>query len=129
MSYCYIILKIIKLQNRFEAFKMKSKLMPIMAASAIFTLALPLAANACGDKKNLTQAQRTQIEQVKNNARSQVEAVLTPQQQAEWKNAVQDGQKMRSAVASLNLSQEQQTQINEIMEVSKEQKRAIYRSN
>ncbi len=108
---------------------MKSKLMPIMAASAIFTLALPLAANACGDKKNLTQAQRTQIEQVKNNARSQVEAVLTPQQQAEWKNAVQDGQKMRSAVASLNLSQEQQTQINEIMEVSKEQKRAIYRSN
>jgi hypothetical protein len=129
MSYCYIILKIIKLQNRFEAFKMKSKLMPIMAASAIFTLALPLAANACGDKKNLTQTQRTQIEQVKNNARSQVEAVLTPQQQAEWKNAVQDGQKMRSAVASLNLSQEQQTQINEIMEVSKEQKRAIYRSN
>ncbi|MGB6299654.1 MAG: hypothetical protein WBF90_26240 [Rivularia sp. (in: cyanobacteria)] len=108
---------------------MKSKLMPIMAASAIFTLALPLAANACGDKKNLTQAQRTQIEQVKNNARSQVEAVLTPQQQAEWKNAVQDGQKMRSAVASLNLSQEQQTQINEIMEVSKEQKRAIYGSN
>ena len=41
---------------------MKSKLMPILAASTIFTLALPLAANACGDKKNLTQAQRTQIE-------------------------------------------------------------------
>ncbi|MEM6754583.1 MAG: hypothetical protein AAF630_16625 [Cyanobacteria bacterium P01_C01_bin.38] len=108
---------------------MKSKLMPILAASTIFTLALPLAANACGDKKNLTQAQRTQIEQVKNNARSQVEAVLTPQQQDEWKSAVEDGQKMRSAVASLNLSQEQQTQINEIMTVSKEQKRAIYRSN
>ncbi len=103
--------------------------MPILAASTIFTLALPLAANACGDKKNLTQAQRTQIEEVKNNARSQVEAVLTPQQQAEWKSAVEDGQKMRSAVANLNLSQEQQTQINEIMKVSKEQKTAIYRSN
>jgi Spy/CpxP family protein refolding chaperone len=108
---------------------MKSKLMPILAASAIFTLALPLAANACGNKENLTQAQRTQIEEVKNNARSQVEAVLTPQQQGQFQSAVQDGQKMRSAVANLNLSQEQQTQINEIMEVSKEQKRAIYRSN
>lgn len=108
---------------------MKSKLMPILAASAIFTLALPLAANACGDKKNLTQAQRAQMEQVKTNARSQVEAVLTPQQQGEFQSAVEDGQKMRSAVASLNLSEEQQTQVNEIMKVSKEQKRAIYRSN
>lgn len=103
--------------------------MPIMAASAIFTLALPLAANACGNKENLTQAQRTQLEQVKNNARSQVETVLTPQQQGQFQNAVEDGQKMRSAVASLNLSQEQQTQISEIMQVTKEQKRAIYRSN
>lgn len=108
---------------------MKSKLMPILAASAIFTLALPLAANACGDKKNLTQAQRAQMEQVKTNARSQVEAVLTPQQQGEFQSAVEEGQKMRSAVASLNLSEEQQTQVNEIMKVSKEQKRAIYRSN
>ena len=36
---------------------------------------------------------------------------------------------MRSAVANLNLSQEQQTQIDEIMQVAKEQKKAIYRSN
>ena len=54
---------------------MKSKLMPILAASTIFTLALPLAANACEDKKNLTQAQRNQIEEVRDNARSQVESV------------------------------------------------------
>ncbi|MEA5597514.1 hypothetical protein [Rivularia sp. UHCC 0363] len=108
---------------------MKSKLMPILAASTVLTLALPLAANACGDKKNLTQAQRTQLEQVKDNTQSQVEAVLTPQQQGQFQSAVQDGQKMRSAVANLNLSPEQQTQINEIMKVSKEQKRAIYGSN
>ena len=108
---------------------MKSKLMPILAASAIFTLALPLAANACGENKNLTQAQRTQVEEIKKNARSQVEAVLKPQQQGEFQSAVEDGQKMRSAVTSLNLSQEQQTQINEIMELAKEQKRAIYGSN
>ena len=108
---------------------MKSKLMPILAASTIFTLALPLAANACGDKNNLTQAQRTQIEQVKTNARSQVEAVLNPQQQAQFQSVVEDGQKMSSAVASLNLSEEQQSQVNEIMKLAKEQKRAIYRSN
>ncbi|MDY6900677.1 MAG: hypothetical protein SWZ49_21755 [Cyanobacteriota bacterium] len=108
---------------------MKSKLIPILAASTIFTLALPLAANACGDKKNLTQAQRTQIEEIRDNTRSQVESVLTPQQEVEFQSAVEDGQKMRSAVASLNLSQDQQTQINEIMQVAKEQKKAIYRNN
>ena len=108
---------------------MKSKLMPILAASTIFTLALPLAANACGDKKNLTQAQRTQIEEIRDNTRSQVESVLTPQQEVELQSAVEDGRKMRSAVANLNLSQEQQTQIDEIMQVAKEQKKAIYRSN
>ncbi len=108
---------------------MKSKLMPILAASTVLTLALPLAANACGDKKNLTQAQRTQMEQVKDNTRSQLETVLNPQQQAQFQSAVEDGQKMRSAVANLNLSQEQQTQVEEIMQIAKEQKRAIYRSN
>ncbi|BAY85228.1 hypothetical protein NIES267_47270 [Calothrix parasitica NIES-267] len=108
---------------------MKSKLMPILAASTIFTLALPLAANACGDKKNLTQAQRTQIEEIRDNTRSQVESVLTPQQEVEFQSSVEDGQKMRSAVANLNLSPEQQTQIDEIMQVAKEQKKAIYRSN
>ena len=58
-----------------------------------------------------------------------METVLTPQQQGEFQSAVEDGQKMRSAVANLNLSQEQQTQIDEIMQVAKEQKKAIYRSN
>ncbi|MEL6166341.1 MAG: hypothetical protein AAFR37_22225, partial [Cyanobacteria bacterium J06628_3] len=89
----------------------------------------PLAANACGDKRNLTQAQRNQIEEVRDNARSQVESVLTPQQEVEFQSAVENGRKMRSAVANLNLSQEQQTQIDEIMQVAKEQKKAIYRSN
>ena len=109
---------------------MKSKFMPILAASAIFTIALPLAANAaCGDKENLTQAQQTQLEQVKNNARSEVEAVLTSQQQGQLQSALEDGQKMRSALANLNLSQQQQNEINEIMQVAKEEKRAIYSSN
>ncbi len=103
--------------------------MPILAASTVFTLALPFAANACGNKNNLTQAQRTQLEQVKNNARSEIEAVLTSQQQVQLQNALEDGQKMRSAVDNLNLSQEQQTQVNEIMQAAKEQKRGIYRSN
>lgn len=103
--------------------------MPILAASTVFTLALPLAAHACGNKENLTQAQRNQMEQVKNNARSEVEAILTPQQQGQFQSALEDGTKMRSAVANLNLSDEQQTQVNEIMEVAKEQKKAIYSSS
>jgi len=110
---------------------MKFKLLPILAASTVFALALPLNANAenCRNKKNLTQAQRTEIQEVKDNARSQIETVLAPQQQEQFQSAVEDGQKMRSALANLNLSQEQQTQIDEIMQVAKEQKKAIYRSN
>ena len=107
---------------------MKSKLLPILAASAALSLSFPFAAFACnqGKQANLTQAQKTEIEQVKSNTRSEVEAVLTAEQQTEFQNALNDGQKMKTAVRNLNLSSEQQSQLNEIMQSAKQQKRAIY---
>ena len=107
---------------------MKSKLLPILAASAALALAFPVAAFACnqGKQANLNQAQKTELEQVNNNTRSQVEAVLTPEQQTELQNALNDGQKMKTAVRNLNLSSEQQSQLDEIMQSAKQQKNAIY---
>ena len=107
---------------------MKSKLLPILAASTALALAFPVAAFAGDEAKqeNLTQAQRTELQQVTNNARSQIEAVLTPEQQTEFQNALNDGQKMKTAVRNLSLSSEQQSQLDEIMQSAKQQKRAIY---
>ena len=107
---------------------MKSKLLPILAASTALTFVFPVAAFACNQARqaNLTQAQKTELRQVNDNTRSQVEAVLTAQQQTELQNALNDGQKMKTAVRNLNLSSEQQSQLDEIMESAKQQKRAIY---
>lgn len=109
---------------------MKSKLLPILATSAALTFVFPTSAFAGNQAKkaNLTEAQKTQLEQVKNNARSEIEAVLTAEQQTELQNALDNGQKMKAAVRNLNLSSEQQSQLDRIMQSAKQQKRAIYNS-
>jgi hypothetical protein len=50
----------------------------------------------------------------------QVEAILTTEQQQQFQNALASGQKMRPALASLNLSQKQQTQVQAVMQTMKQ---------
>ncbi|MEM7554891.1 MAG: hypothetical protein AAF378_12460 [Cyanobacteria bacterium P01_A01_bin.84] len=106
---------------------MKSRLL-ILAASTALTISLPATALACQGKKeaNLTQEQRTELQQVKANAQTEVESILTSDQRIQFQSALQDGQKMKSALNSLNLSSEQESQTDEIMQSYKQQKRTIF---
>lgn len=107
---------------------MKLKIMPLLVGAAISTIAVPLAAQAC-NKGQTTQAQQTQLEQVSRNTVQQVEAVLSPEQQQQFQAAVAQGQGMGTALADLNLSAEQQTQLQRIMQSAKTQKQQILNSN
>lgn len=70
---------------------------------------------------NLTEAQSTQIEAIRSDARSQMEAVLTAEQRA----TLGEGEPDRRAWKSLDLTDEQREQMRAIHEASHEQISAV----
>lgn len=111
---------------------MKLKLMPMFAGLLMLSVAAPVAAQACtGDKTNqqLTPQQQSRLQEIRTNSLQQVEAILTTEQQQQFQNALASGQEMRPALANLNLSQEQQTQVQGVMQSMKQQKQQLYNSN
>lgn len=88
----------------------------------------------------LTDAQKTQIQAIKRDSRTKMEAVFTPEQKAKLEAAKQARQAQRQAgqdqrqpgqrrgkggYADLNLSEAQKTQIRQIRESEKQQIQAV----
>ena len=74
----------------------------------------------------LTEEQKAKIASIRQNSRSQIEAVLTPQQREQLKTARQDTrQNRRQAFTALNLTPEQKTQMRQIRQSAKSQFEAV----
>jgi Spy/CpxP family protein refolding chaperone len=105
------------------------------AVQAQTTSSRPLLAQQAGKKGpwqelGLTDAQKEQIKQIKNSTRTQIEAVLTPEQRAKLqaaKQAAGQGQRQRGKEVwqSLNLTDAQKAQIRQIKETSQQQIEAV----
>ena len=67
---------------------------------------------------NLSDAQRADIESIHQNARAQLQSVLTAEQQTILENSEQRG---RRAFRELDLSEDQRTELRAIGEASREQ--------
>lgn len=66
---------------------------------------------------NLTSEQQAELDAIKDNARTQVEAILTEDQRAELEGTT--GRDRKQAMRSLNISEEQRTQLQAIREASR----------
>ena len=66
----------------------------------------------------LAQAQRTQGQQKRTQLQSQIEAIITPEQRQQFVAAIEQGQSVQKAIASLNLSVEQKAQLQQVMAAS-----------
>lgn len=119
---------------------MQSKLIPLLAGAIALSVAtsLPLTAQIqpsqqplapVRDSKykgiQLTEQQKAQMQAIREQTRSQIQAVLTPEQRQQFQAAMGSGQKRRSAFADMNLSEQQKTQIREIMRSAKSQAEAV----
>jgi len=122
---------------------MKLKLMPMLVGAIALTLAAtPLAvkaqANTSGQSTvaqgqkqgrwaalNLTQEQKDQMAQIRQQTRSQIDALLTQEQRDKFKAAMESNQGRRAAMAAMNLSDAQKTQMRAIKESAKSKVDAI----
>ncbi len=73
----------------------------------------------------LTQEQQTRIAEIRRNTRSQMEAVLTPEQREKLKAARESRQQRRETFAALNLTPEQKTKLRQIRQSAKSQFEAV----
>ncbi|BCL37673.1 hypothetical protein [Nostoc sp. MS1] len=64
---------------------------------------------------NSSQTDRVASTQRREEVRKQIEAVLTPDQVKQLQEKLQQGERMRKALYSLNLSDEQKTKIQSIL--------------
>jgi periplasmic protein CpxP/Spy len=65
---------------------------------------------------DLTAEQEAQITQVRQDARTQLEGVLSAEQQQSVKTSMEQGATSREAIAPLDLSSEQRTQLRSIQQ-------------
>lgn len=113
---------------------MKLRFLPVLAG-VIVAITVPVAAQACpgtnGQKTNpsVTPQQQSQLQQIQRNTLQEVTTILTPEQQERFQASLASGQGMRPALTNLNLSSEQQNQIQQVMQASKAQKQQLLNSN
>lgn len=112
--------------------KLKLKSISLGGLAAVALLAAPLAllksANAEGsghqgpnfEQINLTEAQSSQIEAIRTDSRSQISALLTPEQRTAFANSAG-----RGGFRELDLTDEQRSQIRTIKKGSREQISAV----
>lgn len=67
-------------------------------------------------KLNLTGEQKSQITEIIQEGREEIQEILTPAQQQKLKRTIARGQRKPKAMRSLNLSGEQKEQIQEMMQ-------------
>ena len=103
----------------------------ILTAVLVGTPALAYAQNSprldrpARPQLNLTEAQRQQMQKIRENTQQQMQAVLTPEQRARLESARQAGQSPKSVMRSLNLTPEQQERLRAIRQRAREQRLAV----
>lgn len=74
---------------------------------------------------DLTEAQRSQIETIFANSRSQVEALLSAEQRTAFADTFSETQNFREAMQAANLTEDQRTAAREIMQGSRDDIAAV----
>lgn len=105
----------------------------IIGMAAVTVLTTPMVANAQLNRPqsqeqleetfrelNLTESQKAQLQNIKQETRSQMAEILSQEQQETLQNAIASGQSRREAMMSLNLSRNQMFKVRSFMQSERE---------
>ena len=114
---------------------MKIKLLPLVAGIATLSIvAAPFILNAQKSNAfppegpppglagiNLTSEQQAKFDQMRDSVDSQIEGILTPQQQQHFRRVRELRQELRQEMEALNLSEDQKKQMHSFMRANRDQ--------
>jgi periplasmic protein CpxP/Spy len=107
---------------------MKRKLLSLIVGGFVLVAPVitPMAAqaNSLGDLPilsgiELTQQQEDQLAQARRQVRSEIEAIVSPEQKNRFKTALERGDGLRAAIAAMNLSSDQKVQVRQVLQASR----------
>ncbi|NEO93671.1 MAG: hypothetical protein F6K56_27110 [Moorea sp. SIO3G5] len=110
---------------------MNIKRFSLFAGIAAITLTtFTMAVNAEGmppffSKLNITDQQKEQFEDIRNNTEAKIEDILTPEQKRRFQTIKTLRRQLREAREGMNLSEEQRDQMREIHKSAREDMRGI----
>ena len=73
------------------------------------------------EQMGLTSEQQSKIQQIRENSRDQIEQILTSEQLAEWRRAMQNRRDHRNTITALNLTPEQQQKLQALRSSEQQQ--------
>ena len=71
--------------------------------------------------RKLTEAQKDQLAEIRQNTRAEIQNILTPQQQEQFQTITANRDRSIEAFRALNLSDEQKSQVGNIFQSKKSQ--------
>lgn len=77
------------------------------------------------NKLGLTEAQKTRMKEIRERTQTQIQQLLTPEQQAQLQTQQQAGNRKRGGFKNLNLTASQQEQIKQIRAAAKQEMESI----
>ncbi|NJN87206.1 MAG: hypothetical protein HC881_14035 [Leptolyngbyaceae cyanobacterium SL_7_1] len=77
------------------------------------------------EQLNLTDTQRTQLEQIWQETRAEMEAILSVEQREQFRSTFENGGNFREAAAAMNLTDEQRTELRSIMSSTRDEAAAV----
>lgn len=117
---------------------MKIKLLPLVAGIATLSLlTAPLILNAQKSNAfppegppglaglNLTPDQQAKLDKMRDSVDSQIEGILTPQQQQNFRRVRELRQELRQEMEALNLTEDQKNQMHSFMRANRDQMDSI----
>ena len=76
---------------------------------------------AVRERLGLTEAQKAQLAEIRQNTRAEIQNILTPQQQEQFQTITSNIDRSMEAFRALNLSDEQKSQVGNILQSKKSQ--------
>jgi periplasmic protein CpxP/Spy len=77
------------------------------------------------EELGLTDTQKSELQKIRQETRTAIQGVLTPEQRTQWEAAKNNRQARREGLKALNLSEEQRASIKKIKEDSKAKMDAV----
>jgi periplasmic protein CpxP/Spy len=73
------------------------------------------------EQLDLTTDQETQLSTIRRNTRSQLERIVSAEQQEIFKTKMTQGATLRESIAAMNLSADQRTQVRETLQAARQE--------
>jgi periplasmic protein CpxP/Spy len=85
----------------------------------------PSSMTAVIDQLELTPDQETQLAALRRDTRSQIQAIVQPNQRQQFKTTWQQGSSFRESVSAMNLTPDQRQQVRSLLQSTRQQAKAI----